>query len=1032
MLRWSKLRVQPLDGHGAGLANLFVRRSAGYIGEPTATKKDDDGDDDAGLELDSAVIEPPSPASNTNTASLEAFTTLSEFLSLKNTTSPRKTLSLDTLRLLYTSIKAQGQLHLLSQKQLTELISLFGTISLQDPRNGLIYLSKLTPYVAPQGDDGEQWDFLIEVARDKQKTLKMHLNGTDGFWLMRALLTKVVLAEGETSLTPGDPREKALSEATKYYLRIWRHAYDIEIHLPLLQKWFDLGTQKETAELVNRLCRVLELHIYPNSRLIEVLWRLILRRTLPLVPALKARILAMVTKRLSPQFTETRQAHDGKRNNKTHSAPSSIERGRILGTPELSNALGTALFPTYAAPGSREASPEVNHWATEQARQAFAPAVAQDVQWGNLLLLAIHQSQRLNVTPPVAEEEQDDDAASQAEEEVTGDWRPVLVLNALERGTGGIEGGRILAPDTRESVQGVVRPLWRTWKAGDDGTRSVNVATSRPIAAAFFRLAAKVVDGPLTDACYRFCVKHDLFRGGEKLAEEAVHSWADLNAAYVLAVAVCRGVGWQAAFEETQISGNRDLVLSTVFFHYVLTDLRVGYQVYRYAVQKGYKLGERPLHMMEMKLATPRTWQLAVPLLERPGMSRSRQEELLIAILRVLQTERKQAVDPKLAKILGDSLWKLYEGSAPSIKFKYPIRFFFSIMIASEHPARAIAIVEAIHRNAPSSFFTTRLLLRLMRTLVRYRYIHLTHRVHRLVSTDPADARAASDFRRKLTLSLARAGAFRAAKRAYGYGLDLKKEKVWRTPREAMAHAVKFNTRTPSAKHTLPIVSMLSRAPTHPPTIQYAATLLVRAHRASAARKVLERSLPHLDSKIITTIGNTMLDGLLTRHILRNGRLVRHVLRTKEQMEKKYGFKPDRVTVNIIIKSLLRWRGMFDAPKIRGLFDHLVRCGYPTSAQWMVRGESVPFGTSATDMAVNIADVDEKIVFGKHVRPLYRMFIKALFTRGDRGAARKVVGILKEEEERAASTRQEKNQARWEGVQRKKAGMAPRRGKCKQ
>ncbi|KAG5720467.1 hypothetical protein E4T56_gene9377 [Termitomyces sp. T112] len=1004
-----------------------TRRISGYLGEPSdklSTKHD------TFSELDSAIIEPPSPTSSSTAenSSLKAFTALSNFLSCRNATSHPKKQSLDTLRLLYSSVKTQGQLHLFSPKQLTELISLFGTLSLPDSRNGLIYLSKLASYVTPEGNDEEQWDFLIEVARDKQKTLKMKLNGTDGFWLMRALLTKVVLSEGETSLMPGDPREQALSEATQHYLRIWRHAYDVEIHLPLLQKWFDLGTPKETAALVNRLCRVLELHIYPNSRLIEVFWRLILRRTLPLVPDLKARILAMVNKRLSPQFAETCPAHKKKRNSKFVPAPSPLSE-RHLGTPELSNALGTALFPTCAVQGSRDDSCDINHWATEQARQAFAPAVAQDVQWGNLLLLAIHQSERLNLPPSLAQAKtkEDTSAAPETNEEAIGDWRPVLVLNALERETGGAEGGRILAPNTRMSVQGIMRPLWRMWKAGDDGTRSVNVATSRPIAAAFFRLAAKVVDGPLTDACYRFCVKHDLFRGGEKLAAEAMHNWADLNAAYVLAVAACRGVGWETAFEETQISGNRDLVLTTLFFHYVLTDLRVGFQVYRYAVQRGYKLGERPVHMMGMKLATPRTWQLAVPLLERPAMSRRRQEELLIAILRVLQAERRQYVDPKIAKILGDALWRLYENTAPPNKFKYPIRFFFSIMIASEQPARAIAIVEVIHRNAPPSFFTTRLLLRLMRTLVRYRHIHLTHRVHRLVPTDPANARAAADFRRKMTLSLARAGAHTAAKRAYGYGLDLKKDQVWRTPREAMTRAVKFNTRTPLAKHTLPIMSILSRAPTHRPTIQYAATLLVRAHRPSAVRKVLERSLPHLDSKTMATIGNTILDGLLTRHVLRNGRLVRHILRTKEQMEKTYGFKPDRVTINITIKSLLRWRVVFDSSKIRELFDHIVRCGYPASEQWMTPGTDVPFGTSTVSMKIPAAN--EKIVFEKHVRPLYKMFIKALFTRGDGPAARKVVGILREEEGRAVMKKQEWNQARWDGVQRKKLGTVKSREK---
>ncbi|KAG6853604.1 hypothetical protein C0991_002928 [Blastosporella zonata] len=1074
MLRWCQPTVRALDVYGASPARLigtsrphhpnFIRlklhtkpltqRASPFLDCKYVTRRisnrirafsDEISTKDHTSTAFSVVPKASTDPATAEDSTLAAFTTLSDFLSQKNKTSFPNKPSLDTLRVLYGFVKGQGQLRLFSPKQFTELISLFGTLSLPETRDGLIYLSKLTPHVAAEKGDKEQWDFVIEVARDKRKALKIQLNGTDGFWLMRALLTKVVLEEGEISLSPDDPRERALSEATKHYLRIWRHAYDVEIHLPLIQKWFDLGTEKDTATLVNRLCRVLEFHVYPSSRLIDVLWRLILRNTLPLVPALKARILSMVTTRLSPQFVHTRQEHEEKRKRKPSFTPSASSSqlehpDQALGTPDLSNALGTALFPTYS-PGIRSTSPEINHWAAEQARQAFAPGLAPDMQWGNLLLLAIHQAERLNVPtlppPPQAEEE-----APEAEP-VVGDWRPVLVLSALERTTSGPGSARILAPNMRESIQDIVRPLWRTWKAGDDGTRSLNVSASRPILASFFRLAAKVVDGPLTDACYRFCVKHDLFRGGKLAAAEAASSWADLNAAYVLAVAACRGVGWQTAFEETHISGNRDEVLTTLFFHYVLTDLHIAHQVYTYAEQRGYQLKEKPVYAMGVALATPRTWQLAVPLLERPGLSRARKEEILIAILRVFQSERRQYVDPALAQRLGDALWKLYEHIAPPNRFKYPIRFFFSIMIASDQPARAITVVEAIHRNAPPSFFTTRLFLRLMRTLVRYRHLHLTHRVHRLVSTDAADARAAADFRRKLTHSLARAGAYSAAQRAYTFGVH-PSHKVWRTPREAMANAVKFNARSPSSKHTLPIISILSRAPTHPPTIQYAIMLLVRGRRVSAARAILKRSLPHLDSKTVTTIGNMILDSLLRTHLLRNGRLVRHMMRTKEHLERMYGFQADRVTINVIINALLRWRGVLDALKIRGLFDHMVRCGYPASQQRRrptpeadqsrggVYGADVPFGTSAASLRVNVPAVDEKISFERHVRPLYKMFVKAFFVRGDTGAARTVVGIMKEEEVRAMRVKQEQNQARTAGVMRKNMIKAKRRRTDKQ
>ncbi|KAG6816456.1 hypothetical protein H0H87_005939 [Tephrocybe sp. NHM501043] len=972
------------------------------------------------------------PSTGVADSTLAAFATISDFLSFKNTTSSTTKPSLDTLRDLYHSVKVQGQLRLFSPKQFTELISLYGTLSLPDTRDGLIYLSKLAPSVAAQKEGKEQWDFVIELSRDKQKMFKMKLNGTDGFWLMRALLTKVDLAEGETSLSPDDPRKRALTEATQHYLRIWRHAYDVEIHLPLIQKWFDLDNEKDTETLVNRLCRVLEYHIYPNSRLIEILWRLILRSTIPLVPPLQARILSMVKIRLSAQFALTRQEYwEKKIRNSSYvsslSSPQSEHPSQSMSTPDLSNALGSALFPTYA-PGTRPAPPEIDHWATEQARQAFGPHVTPEAQWGNLLLLAIHQAQRLNLPalppppppPQVAEEEVP--ATSETQELLSGDWRPVLMLSALERGTSG-QGPRMLAPSMRENVQEIVRPLWRSWKAGDDGTRSLNISASRSILASFLRLAAKVVDGPLTDAIHRFCVKHDLFRGG-KIAAEAASSWADLNAAYVLAVAACRGVGWQTAFEETHISGNRNEVLNTLFFHYVLTDLRIAHQVYMYAQERSYPLKEKPVYAMGVALAKPQTWQLCVPVLEHPGVSRQRKEEILIAILRIFQSERRQFVEPVLAKTLGDTLWKLYEHVAPPSRFKYPIRFFFSILITSEQPTRAITVVEAIHRNASPTFFTTRLLLRLMRTLVRHRYIHLTHRVHRLISTDPADARAAADFRRKLTVSLARAGANKAAQRAYSFGVHSScLSKVWRTPREAMARAVKFNVRSPSPKHTLAIMSILRRAPTHAPTIQYAITLLVRAGRASAARNVLKRSLSHLDDKILTTIGNMILDSLLRQHLLRNGRLVRHMMRTKEHLESEYGFKPDRVTINVLINALLRWRGMLDAMKIRSLFDHMVRCGYPASEQRRRPtgdrkdgGVNVPFGTSAASLRINVPNLGEKILFEKHVRPLYKMFVKALHARGDHSAARAVLGILKEEELRSMRMKQERNQARTAGL----------------
>jgi hypothetical protein len=70
-----------------------------------------------------------------------------------------------------------------------------GSLSLPAPRAPCIYLSKLLPYVTGASSQ-THWKFVMEIARDKEKLFNV-LSGTDRYWLMRAQLTKVVVAEGE-------------------------------------------------------------------------------------------------------------------------------------------------------------------------------------------------------------------------------------------------------------------------------------------------------------------------------------------------------------------------------------------------------------------------------------------------------------------------------------------------------------------------------------------------------------------------------------------------------------------------------------------------------------------------------------------------------------------------------------------------------------------------------------------------------------------------------------------------------------------
>jgi hypothetical protein len=90
---------------------------------------------------------------------------------------------------------------------------------------------------------------------------------------------------------------------------------------------------------------------------------------------------------------------------------------------------------------------------------------------------------------------------------------------------------------------------------------------------------------------------------------------------------------------------------------------------------------------------------------------------------------------------------------------------------------------------------------------------------------------------------------------------------------------------------------------------------------------------------------------------------------------------------------------VLDAAHARRLFDYFVWSGYPRE------GTGVPFGSSdaamrelAVVLGTPIPMPKSKMSIARHVKPLYKMFIKALYLRKDVAGARTVVGILKEVE----------------------------------
>jgi hypothetical protein len=806
----------------------------------------------------------------------------------------------------------------------------------------------------------------------------------------------------------GDSRLLALSQANAQYLRIWRHSPDPEIHLPYFNTLLSLHSPKHIFGLVRLLCKVLVRHANPHSRFLDIVCQVLIGHGHALQVKQKAQLLDMVSTRLS-KFNSDGSIQ--KKSPLTVKEPEGVPKTykpSAVGIRDLASMLGVAIFPCYSLT-VRPLPLVVHQWSVAQATNAFAPTVPLETRWHNLLLLAMLKIPHVpvhEVSPP----------ASPYSDKSVVNWQAVFALATLKQALSDVS--PLPGSPSHQGILNVIRPLWRIWKAVEVHGIDRPIIVTRAMVAGFFSVSALALDAPLKDACYRFCVDQKLFivRGSDSDADKLQTN--DLMVAYILAEVSFQRKRWPNIFS-TLMGVTPDLrwrndVIAALLRHYISRDPEAALGLYRFSKNNDIQLSPEIVHTVSIALATPRTWEIAAPFLDHPRFSRKQVEALLGAILRIFQIECREYVAPALVGNLGQAMLKLYTVQPPLQRYKYAIRFFLPIMIVTGHATKAVDVVEAIHRQMPS-FFNTRFFLRFMRSLARFRQLRLASRLFRLVSTVPT--RSTDDLRRKVTLDMASAGASACARNVYRTGI---RRKGWRTARESMARAVDFRTRAPSPLHALRVVPIVARNPSHGPTIKYAVSILVRARRCYAAIKLLRRTSQLLDPTTRTSICNTIIHGRLLCLDMRNRRHVRSVLRTKELLEKMFAFTPDRTTINIILKAILQWQKMMDPPKLKRLFDHMVRMGYPASPRWCAQS-GVPFGTQVSSPFenFNLLKLSSTISFERHVRPMYKMFIKAFYLRHDASAAKMIVGILKEEEVFAMRKKEERNRARRLGLMKK-------------
>lgn len=951
------------------------------------------------------ITDPKAMGRDSSTVSL---CTLRDFLSPRNMTSsqPQKHTP-NTLRSLYTSVKSRSQLRQLRHDDITTLLSLFGSLSFVghgDNVQDCIYMNKFVSHMA-EISPRTYWPFVLQIGRDKERS-GYDLNTTDHFWMMRANIAAISTDSHEkqkgefrpehyssSELTKLRPCPGAVSDATFHYLRL-RHNTHPQIHIPYLESLLSLGTPEYIDRAVTMFCNLFSrLHRQnqqPPSDLVTMLWTITLKHELSV--SCKERILTMVHERIA--HPRALQLSYSKRPPNTSSSFKNVGSTSTLGMTHLSSALTGSIFPNFS-PSSILLPHHLQKWAVSQALAAFAPDVPLDVRWRNLEFIAWTNS---NLNPDPSQAFISDAAA---------DWRLVFSLTTLEQTLSGIDKIR---GEWRKLLRRGIKTLWRTLILSSK-TDHRPALVARAIIISFLRLAAKMADKPLGEACYRFCATHNLWVDERANYEISTSQTKGLILEYAIASASFKG-SWEEVFERLRLvlPGTRwqpQLVNSIVGHLLTREEVISAQQVCVFAERNGIRLWGQTFHALGIALASRKPAEDVLDLLDDRRLSPGQSEELLGKILVRLESHHREYVDPQLLSILGNKMRKIYLKVPPSIRFRHCLTYILPVMVASNHSSMAMSITGLVHKIAPA-YLPAHFFFHFLRILLRHRqFQHATKLMEFVEKLSPT---LKERFRSALSFGLAKAGASNLSRKAYRFmfGWDAK-----HSLQELLTRAVNFRPHSPPRLFALKVIPTLSRCPDQH-SISYAMYILIQARRPLAARKVFERSYETMDVKTRTVLLNMLLHGLLIRRAQHNSRLIRHMMRTIEFFERKYGFVQDRITVNIMVKGLLRWNGgVMDTLKLQALFDYMIRMGYMTESPMIPKGW-VPFGTPNSSWAqqFRLPNLPSSISFEKHIRPLYKMFITAFYVRGDVQAARIVVGMFKREEQVALQERVVRNRAR--------------------
>jgi hypothetical protein len=793
-------------------------------------------------------------------------------------------------------------------------------------------------------------------------------------------------------------RKHALDRARMHYMRIHPKVADPEVRIPFLQSLLSLCPGR-IVELVDRFCDLLHWYDDIHPRFLALLWEIVLKYGEEVPVTAKAKLLSALRQRL---------ATFDKKIQESTLLSSSLESGGETSCSNMADADGSAHAPlvitdvaamlTSVIFRATWASPQqsVYRWLINQGLGTFAPGGPIEVQWSHLVLMASFNApsnsgeDHLGIVPP---------SSSFVFEECMN-WRAVFTLSTLEKAFGHRTASPATQAQDANRIRETIRGLWPIWSVA--AAKQHHPVVIRAIVASFLRLSGLVGDVSLKDACLQFCSSHHLWLA-DHLSDLEISQTKHLMAEYMFASVLCGQKDWPGLFSslDSLVLQWRSDIAMMLIMRLLKHDVVVAHQAFAFCDQvEDIQITSPVLLSLSMCLAKQNLLDLAIPLLRDTRLSPCHHQALTAAVLCALLRKRTGCSNPKLTAILADSLQRSYKTSLLPPTLQKPMQHVLLIMAKSDHPSKAVAIIKGIHDRSPS-YFSPRFYALFLRQLVKLGQFRLAAHVYMLLEgTYPNKL---GQWRDEIILGLVKRGASTLARQVNSSARD----QMGRSQMELSARALAFQLRKPSRARALKAVAILTRSPMDGPSIRLAVQILVRVQRPLAARKLFERTKNELDSQTRTAIGNIILHGALLRPSVRNRQQVRKVLHTLGSLVKQHGFVPDQVTANILLKAMLRWSTRVDSGKLRALFGSLVKVGYLPGDRSTGGGLSSRGPFSLPD-GIQLPGLPGDASFEKHVRPLYKMFIKAFQLRDDVDAATTVTGYLQAEESTAREGRRSK------------------------